>query len=394
MKRKLQFLWLWVFIPIIGFTQPNISVDVTSISETLAIGATNTQVVTIDNLGDEKLVWAMKIIAGEEVTFSKAPYVDYTLPENMDIISGFVALTRREYEPLFNIFNQTSYSDTETTEEWCLGKTANVMETGTYENLRYATDYSMSGVPGQTLSLHLIDENRYFDVTFSEWGQDNGGSFAYSRIEVPSYVVADKYYGQENSAKSNTVTFSFDASSQAEGVKNASIVITSNDPDEPEIIIPIELTVTGGTTKEIFTYDTEINFDDTFLNYTQTKTLYILNTGDQPLTVSDVVSDEAVYVPSETSFVIDGLSSYAIDVAFTPVAAQFYAGGLTITSDDPANPTYSIALSGTGIEIPDIFVDETPIVVSASANERTEIAFDITNSGNGDLDWNINFVIG
>ncbi|PLX21178.1 MAG: hypothetical protein C0599_08210, partial [Salinivirgaceae bacterium] len=33
-------------------------------------------------------------------------------------------------------------------------------------------------------------------------------------------------------------------------------------------------------------------------------------------------------------------------------------------------------------------------VVSASANERTEIAFDITNSGNGDLDWNINFVIG
>jgi uncharacterized membrane protein/uncharacterized protein (DUF2141 family) len=394
MKRKLQFLWLWVFIPIIGFTQPNISVDVTSISETLAVDSSTTHLVTIENLGDQKLNWSMKLRTGDAVSFSKAAYVDNTLPENQDFISGFVALTRGEYEPLFNILYQTSYSSSVTTEEWCLGTTANSIESGTYDDLREASDYSMSSVPGQTFSLHLIDENRYFDVTFSEWGQDNGGSFAYSRIEVPSYVISDKYFGSVNASESSVMTLSFDATEQGEGVKSTSLILTSNDPDQPEIIIPIDLTVTDGTTKEISTYESTLSFDDTFLNYSQTKTLYILNTGDQPLTVSDVAVDDAVYVLSETSFVIDGKSYYAIDIDFTPTAAQAYPATLTITSDDPVTPSYIIDLDGTGIEIPDIFVDETPIVVNASVNERPEIAFDITNSGNGDLDWEVNFIIG
>ena len=394
MKRKLHFLWLWIFIPIIGLSQPNISVDVTSISESLAVGASSTRTITIDNLGDENLNWSMELRTGDAVSFSKSAYSDYYVPENQDFISGFVALTRGEYEPLYNALTETSYSSTVGTEEWFLGSTVSSMGNGFYDNMRVATDYSMSSLPGQTMSLHLIDENRYFDVTFSEWGQDNGGSFAYSRVEVPSYVVADVYSGSSNAVKSNTVTFSFDATDQGEGVKNTSIIITSNDPNQPEIIIPVDLTVTDGTSKEISTYDTEILFDDTFINFTQTKTLYILNTGDQPLTVSDVASDDGVYVPSEASFVIDGLSYYALDIDFTPTAAQAYPATLTITSDDPVTPTYTVNLSGQGIEIPDIFVDVTPIEVNASANERQTITFDITNSGNGDLEWDLNFVIG
>ena len=60
---------------------------------------------------------------------------------------------------------------------------------GAYSHLRDVVLDHLGGftnIVGNTLSLHLIEEDLYFDVTFTSWtaGQSNGGGFSYSRVSV------------------------------------------------------------------------------------------------------------------------------------------------------------------------------------------------------------------
>lgn len=69
-------------LPLIGFSQPNINIDVTSISEVLNVDSTVTKVVTIENTGDKTLTWSIELRTGDTVSFSKQSNVEYSLPEN------------------------------------------------------------------------------------------------------------------------------------------------------------------------------------------------------------------------------------------------------------------------------------------------------------------------
>ena len=100
---KIIFLFAVTIIqPLKG--QPNIGVSPDSLSSSLNTGEIETQTVTITNDGDSNLNWDIDIdwITVNSVTFTKADYADWTLPQNQDRVTDYIWITRADNNAIFN----------------------------------------------------------------------------------------------------------------------------------------------------------------------------------------------------------------------------------------------------------------------------------------------------
>ena len=126
----------------------------------------------------------------QTVNFVKDDDADPMLLENQDEISENVRLTRGNRGWLYNAAQEDDYNDfSPAGTHWAFGPTSLQPQTGvTYGFLRNVVENSVGGfayVVGNTYSLHVLDTDQFFDVTFHSWTQgQNGGGVEYSRIEV------------------------------------------------------------------------------------------------------------------------------------------------------------------------------------------------------------------
>lgn len=135
-------------------------------------------------------------LAGEAVNFTKADNADFNLEQNQDRISNDVWITRGDRGGLFNIVTDNSYNTNATSIAWALGSTATADPNSYSADLQQVLGEGIGrAIVGTTLSLHLVNEDRYFDVTVSAWTQAaNGGGFSYTRQEVLSVSeIAHEY---------------------------------------------------------------------------------------------------------------------------------------------------------------------------------------------------------
>ena len=125
------------------------------------------------------------------VTFTKEDSADWTLPENQDRITDNVWITRKHNQSLFNIAQETGYSGG-------AGSPVGTLWAGTSTTDAQDEDFvsfvEMHGGNPQsmindTISLHLPESGKYFDVVLLSYsGGNSGGGFSYSREEVFPYA--------------------------------------------------------------------------------------------------------------------------------------------------------------------------------------------------------------
>ncbi|MGB8128207.1 MAG: choice-of-anchor D domain-containing protein [Candidatus Angelobacter sp.] len=85
------------------------------------------------------------------------------------------------------------------------------------------------------------------------------------------------------------------------------------------------------------------------VNTPKTLPITINNTGTAQLTVTNFKSTSAQYAPSVTgSFNVAAGGTKGITVTFTPNAVQSFPASLTMNTNDPANLTFTVPLTGSG----------------------------------------------
>ncbi|WP_462247301.1 Ig-like domain-containing protein [Ekhidna sp.] len=246
-------------------------------------------------------------------------------------------------------------------------------------------------IVGSTLSLHLINENRYFDIEFHSWTRDgNGGGYSYTRREVLQWLNVDETIVEgdlNTTAADASVMFDLDidGSVMFEGDFVGTATISSNDPLEPVQVITVNVNVTG--TPDITSTETTAS---TSVENGASITLEvpIINSGSGTLEVSNVVSDNSVLVPAETSFSVPPFSTYVVEATFSPMAVQTYDIDLTVTSDDPVSPSYVIDVTADGLDAPTFSITQTSFSQTLAAGSSTTVTFTIENTGDGTLNWN------
>jgi surface protein len=130
------------------------------------------------------------------VYFTKENNADWTLEQNQDRISETVWLTRASNQGIFNIFSQDSYDPNGPSgTSWRWGATldeshsdlaytslnAAILQSG--YNVNQTLVQQLAGNP--VFSLYLIDNDEYYDVTFTSYfGNNSGGGFSWYHSPV------------------------------------------------------------------------------------------------------------------------------------------------------------------------------------------------------------------
>jgi len=179
------------------------------------------------------------------------------------------------------------------------------------------------------------------------------------------------------------------------GFKAAQLRIDSNDPDQDEEELFIELFGAGFGIPDITVAPGAKDFGDVFVGNSAQQIFSITNDGTDDLIIE--VGDILLDGENSDQFALEGLSlpftlaptqSQNVTVSFSPTSEGEKSATLQISSNDPdeeENPV-SVPLSGNGLVEPDIAVnpaskDYGSVLVGSSASQ----IFEISNEGSGDL---------
>jgi hypothetical protein len=138
------------------------------------------------------------------------------------------------------------------------------------------------------------------------------------------------------------------------GDKFAQLIVSSDDPDEPTLIVP----ATGTGAIPVIVVDSLLGFGNVAINTGKKRTLTIANTGSGPLRIDSIFTSEGnadeffISVMPPLPFTIAEDGSEVIEITFQPKTNEPKTTILKILSNDPNNPISDVLLQGRGVRPP------------------------------------------
>ena len=171
------------------------------------------------------------------------------------------------------------------------------------------------------------------------------------------------------------------------GSYNSEITITSDDPDEPTIHIPVALTVTG--IPNIVLSQSSFNFGVVFTGQPANKTLVISNNGSGNLNIGNIVSSTPDFTVDVTGFVLSPGLEQEVIITFDPATSGVINGMLTISGNDPDQPNVDVTLTGQGLSAPVISTLPASLSETLPQMQVSMQQLVISNNGGSNLTFNI-----
>ena len=245
----------------------------------------------------------------------------------------------------------------------------------------------------------LVDEFAFFDDLFSYSITHDGTDLWWSDWEGPLYQMDDGIKegafwisvfpdtGTVSPGSSMDISLTFDAARLFGGDYDADVVITSNEPDEPEVFVPTHLTVTG--IPDIDIPNNVLLFGEAFVGFPSPMPLTIVNEGADTLNITNVTSSNPDFSPEVTSASIPARTSHDIQISLTPSAEGFIFGVLTVESNDSDEGSIDIALLGEGVPAPEIEITPDSLFADLFTGEVDSKTVTIANFGAENLVLNL-----
>ena len=167
----------------------------------------------------------------------------------------------------------------------------------------------------------------------------------------------------------------------AAGARAASLSIVSNDPVRPTITVAVTGTATAPTAGVA---PTALTFGSQMINTpSAAQAITLSNTGTAALTINGIAIaglNPGDFAQTNTCGAsLAAGANCAINVTFTPTTIGAKAANVSITSNDPVNPTLTVTLAGTGVVptagvAPTLLTFGTQIVGTASAGQMVTLS--------------------
>lgn len=248
-----------------------------------------------------------------------------------------------------------------------------------FGELTAGAGWSTGSVPGYAVppvNLHPIAATAFADPVAYYQTIVTGGS--------SSWLTVDPTEGTVPAGSSVDVSVIFNSAGLLGGDYNSNIIVSSNDPANPADTAHAHLFVEGEV--GIALSPDPMVFPATFSP--DTLLLNVANTGNGQLSVTDVASDNSVFVPQATAFDVPPFDTVKVPIVYLPGTAGVDTGTLTVSSNDPNNPTASVGVEGEAVDPPAMSVDPTSISHGLTAvGDSADIPVVITNNGGAPLEW-------
>ncbi|MGE0078766.1 MAG: PEGA domain-containing protein [Bacteroidales bacterium] len=164
--------------------------------------------------------------------------------------------------------------------------------------------------------------------------------------EQLNWLSTTSSFGEVQPGTEANLSFDISAENLSVGNYKGYVVISSNDINNSNVRIPINLTVTGQA--EISVAQSSVDFGNVLINSISSQSVDILNSGGDQLTLSSFASTVPEFTYTIGSVSISPNENTNLAITFQPTVLQSYSGIISFSTNDPNNPTYSIAVQGAG----------------------------------------------
>ncbi|MCK5406142.1 MAG: choice-of-anchor D domain-containing protein, partial [Candidatus Krumholzibacteria bacterium] len=216
---------------------------------------------------------------------------------------------------------------------------------------------------------------------------DGMGTLDFSFSNLPSWLSTNPETGRVNAGENTTVEMKFDATGLPGGTHTAAPNLLTNDPAMPSVPINTVLLVTAAP--DIAVAPESLDFGPHFTGTTVTEDVMVTNIGVTPLNVSGLSVDNPEFVVDPSGFVLAPSASRVVTVEFNPITIGPISGSLSISSDDPDTPVYTVPLAGEGVDPPVIVVTPTSLSKDLFTGGTATDILTVHNNGGSDLTFEI-----
>ena len=162
-----------------------------------------------------------------------------------------------------------------------------------------------------------------------------------------------------------------------------SILITSNDPDNPDTTLPMMARVVDADID--LSISSPYDFGDVVVGDSGSYKFYILNRGNLSLEVYNITTLEPAFSVSDTSMTIDTVSLAPVTIKFKPTEVRDYVDTLRIYSNDSDEGIVEVVFLGRGV-IPVLSTYSTTVQFGeVSLRDSLSVKLPVYNSGNAVL---------
>ncbi len=261
-----------------------------------------------------------------------------------------------------------------------------------YPNGRVVFQYlNMSGtLNSATIGIQNATRDVGLETSFNENYVHNNLAIEYFR--VPDWLEVAPTSATIPPGQTARFNVTFNAGDSGDRVFQGAIRINTNIPDPPTISVPATLTVLG--VADVATDPVAVDYGSRFVGYPQLQQLAVKNVGTGDLTVSDVTSnDPSLFVEAppaaSVTFVIPPGGEILYSLRWVPTAPSTLNALVTVSSDDPDEPTLTVPVIGVAIPAPILGYSPGSFSDSLFVGEQSLHNLHLTNSGGSDLTFSI-----
>lgn len=180
-----------------------------------------------------------------------------------------------------------------------------------------------------------------------------------------------------------TGTLNITFSPTAPGPVSATLTANTNDPSAATI--NVALSGVGTLPPPAIVVASTLPFGVVRVATSATNALAVQNVGGQTLQLTNIASSSPRFTPASSTLSVGPGVTSPLNVTFIPNAETAFTGTLTANTNDPMNPTISVALSGSG-GLPHIAVSSASLNFgSVAVCQSASLTLTISNTGAASL---------
>ncbi|RPH92974.1 MAG: choice-of-anchor D domain-containing protein, partial [Lysobacterales bacterium] len=168
----------------------------------------------------------------------------------------------------------------------------------------------------------------------------------------------------------------------------ANLHLLSNDPESPDLAVPVTLQVTPAAAARISA--TNLAFGNVEVSGRSTLSVDLADSGCGALQVTGVVIDNPAFrADAVAPFEVEPGAVRTISVSFTPSVAGPASGTMVLATNDPNQPDLTVGVAGMGVNPARIMVTPAEISAALGADETGSAVIHIENNGGVALEFSV-----
>jgi hypothetical protein len=155
--------------------------------------------------------------------------------------------------------------------------------------------------------------------------------------------------------------------------------------DDSRMFLQMNVTDNG---KPLIAVNDTLDFKTCFPGIPKKEFLTIHNNGSEPLVITNITSENNVFVPTFTdTLIVAPLSDAIVEVVFNATIVRNYSARLYIYNNDTRRPLVYVRMLSSVKELPDISISPAALEASVNTDQKIALPLTIKNTGLSNLEF-------